>query len=105
MAKKGLNGSVNLLADAMRKVFTEAVEGAVEPLTAEVKALRTETHDMEGRLNKRIDETNKKIDDGLKTTNENVQAQLAQQNKNVQAQLSQHRKDVSADVTKIVKGC
>ena len=32
MAKKSLNGSVRLLADAMRKVFSEAVEDAVEPL-------------------------------------------------------------------------
>lgn len=37
-----LNGSVDILAEAMRQVFTEAVEGAVDPLTTEVKALRTE---------------------------------------------------------------
>ncbi len=41
-----LNGSVDLLAQAMRQVFAEAVEGAVEPLTTEVKALRTETRDI-----------------------------------------------------------
>ena len=28
--KDKLNGSVNLLVDAMRKVFSEAVQGAVE---------------------------------------------------------------------------
>ena len=78
--KDRLNGSVNLLADAMRKVFHESVQGAVEPVATEVKALRTEVHDMEGRINKRIDE-------GLKTTNENVQAQLAQ-----------HRKDINEDM-------
>ena len=46
MAKEKLNGSVDALASAMKAVFTEAVEGAVEPLTTEVKALRTETRDM-----------------------------------------------------------
>ena len=75
--KDRLNGSVSLLADAMRQVFSEAVQGAVEPVATEVKALRTEVHDMEGRLNERID-----------TTNENVQAQLAQ-----------HRKDISEDMS------
>ena len=86
MAKSNLNGSVNLLADAMRKVFSEAVQGAVEPLRKDVKELRE-------HVDQRIDETDKKIDEGLKTTNENVQAQIAQ-----------HRKDVAADVKKIVKG-
>lgn len=32
MADDNLNGSVNLLAQALRQVFTEAVEKAVEPL-------------------------------------------------------------------------
>ena len=41
-----LNGSVDLLAKAMRQVFSEAVEGAVEPLATEVKALRTEARDI-----------------------------------------------------------
>ena len=36
-----LKGSVELLADAMCQVFSEAVEGAVKPLTAEVKEIRT----------------------------------------------------------------
>jgi len=39
--KSKLNGSVDLLAEAMRKVFSEAVEEAVNPLTTEVKTLRT----------------------------------------------------------------
>ena len=41
-----LNGSVDLLAKAMRQVFQEAVEGAVEPIADQVKALRTDTHDL-----------------------------------------------------------
>ena len=76
MSDERLNGSVNILADAMRQVFSEAVEGAVEPLHGEMRALRTDMRDMEGRLNERID-----------TTNENVQSQLAQ-----------NRQDVANDV-------
>jgi len=79
--KKGLNGSVDLLATAMRDVFKEAVEGAVEPIESQVKALRTDMGDMEARLNQRID-----------TTNENMQAQFAQ-----------HRKDVQADIQEALK--
>lgn len=72
MAKEKMNGSVDLLAKAMHKVFTEAVEGAVEPLTTEVKALRTEVRD--------------------------VKEQVGTLKGSVQAQLAQHRKDVSDDV-------
>ncbi|MDE0532281.1 MAG: hypothetical protein OXI01_12655 [Albidovulum sp.] len=86
-----LNGSVNLLADAMRKVFTEAVEVAVEPLTTQVSALRTnvadmrtEIHSMEERLNKRID-----------TTNENMQAQFAEQEKKIGTLISERRPPIT----------
>ena len=41
-----LNGSVDLLAKAMRQVFKESVEAAVDPIATQVKALRTETHDL-----------------------------------------------------------
>ena len=74
MSNGKLNGSVDLLADAMRKVFSEAVETAVEPLTAEVKALRTEVGEMEGRLNGRID-----------TTNQNMQVQFSKQEERIAA--------------------
>ena len=43
-----LNGSVQRLGEAMRDVFVGAVDRAVDPLHAEMKA-------MEGRLNERID--------------------------------------------------
>ena len=75
--KPGLNGSVNLLADAMRKVFTEAVEGAVDPLRTEMRAMRTDMRDMEGRLTKHIDEQ-------VDTTNQNVQAQIADMERRMQ---------------------
>ena len=69
MTKSKLNGSVELLATAMRKVFTEAVQEGLEPVRKDMK-------DMESRLNTRID-----------TTNENVQAQLAQNRKDVRSDL------------------
>ncbi len=70
----GLDGSVGRLALALKDVFTDALEPVKEEL-------REEMQGMEGRLNKRID-----------TTNEKVQAQLAQ-----------HRKDVAGDVRKILR--
>ena len=45
-----LNGSVDLLATAMRRVVTEAVQEASGPVSTEVKAMRTEMHDMENRF-------------------------------------------------------
>lgn len=44
-----LNGNVDLLANAMRKVFMEAVEGVVEPLTDQVKTVRTEINDIRAK--------------------------------------------------------
>ncbi len=72
MAKETLNGSTNLLAQAMREVFSEAMTTAVAPLQTEMKALRTDMRDMETRLNARID-----------TTNENMQAQFAEQERKI----------------------
>ena len=87
-----LNGSVDMLANAMRQVFKEAVEGAVEPTHKEVKALRTDMQSMEGRLNTKIDATEERLNERIDTTNENVQAQLAQ-----------HREDVRADIREALK--
>ena len=61
MAKGKMNGSTELLAKAMRSVFTEAVEGGVEPLRKDVK----------------------RLEEGLETTNKNIQAQLAQNRKDI----------------------
>ncbi|MDE0412106.1 MAG: hypothetical protein OXI37_07840 [Gammaproteobacteria bacterium] len=37
-----LNGSVGLLAKAMKQVFTEAVEGTVEPIHEELKGIKSD---------------------------------------------------------------
>ena len=40
MVEESLNGSVELLARAMRTVFSEAVEGAVAPLRDDIACIR-----------------------------------------------------------------
>ncbi len=72
MVKESLNGSVELLAKAMRTVFSEAAEGAVAPLHEDMKGLRTDMQGMGARM-----------DEGIKTTNENMQAQFAAQEKKI----------------------
>ena len=52
MSNAKLNGSVDMLAQAMRQVFQEGVEKAVEPIHTEMKALRTE-YARHGRPRKR----------------------------------------------------
>ena len=69
-----LNGSVELLARAMRKVFSEAVEGAAEPLHEDMKGLRTDMQGMSARMATKAD---------IKTTNENMQYQFAEQEKKI----------------------
>lgn len=78
-----LNGNVDLLARAMRTVFSEAVQEGIKPVRADMR-------DMEGRLKM-------EIETGLKNTNENVQAQLAQHCKDVAAQLAKNRKGIAKD--------
>ena len=75
MTSKNLNGSVDLLAKAMKEVFSEAVEGAVEPLRDGLK----EIHD---------DMATKK---DLKTTNKNMQVQFSEQEKKIGKLLSAKR--------------
>lgn len=95
--REPLNGSVELLAKAMRQVFTDAVAQGVGPIAGEVACIRADLagvkqdlagvkedlagvkedmKDMEGRLSKRMD---------------NLES-------NVQAQLAENRRQVAADV-------
>lgn len=79
-----LNGNVDLLARAMRTVFSEAVQEGIKPV-------REDMRDMEGRLKM-------EIETGLKNTNKNVQAQLAQHRKDVAEQLAKNRIDLAKDL-------
>ena len=72
--KNNSKGSTDLLAQAMKRVFKEAVEEGVAPLRGDVGTLRED------------------VERGLKTTNQNVQKQL-----------SQNRKDVAADFKKALE--
>ena len=103
------NGSVDLLANAMRTVVSEAVLEGIKPVREDMRA-------MEGRLRKEIEtglrntnesfqaqlaehreEVAKEVKSALRTTNQNVQAQLAEHRKEVAAQLAKNRKDVVKD--------
>ena len=80
-----LNGSVNLLAEAMRKVFNEEMESSRKGMKADLDAgmklnrgeMKSDLGGVEARLNTRIDGVETRLEKGIDTTNENVHVQLA----------------------------
>ena len=56
MSGSKMNGSVELLADAMRKVFTEAVQEGVQPIKESVDGLKQD-------VDKRMDSVDSHLDD------------------------------------------
>ena len=86
--KVSMNGSVNLLADAMRKVFSEAVEGAVEPLREDISTIGKDMASIREDMAK-LDATttlvveNMTTKEDLETTNLNMQAQFSEQEKKI----------------------
>ncbi len=60
-----LNGSVEMLAKAMKEVFSEAMESAVEPIHSDLEGIRN----------------NMATKEDVNTTNVNMQAQFAEQEK------------------------
>ncbi len=95
MADTNLNGSVDLLAKAMRKVFVEAVQEGIMPLEKKFGALGSRMDRLEGRmdgLEGRMD----KFDDSM----EEMNTRIGNMESNVQAQLAQNRKDIANDVRK-----
>lgn len=50
---KSLGGSVDLLADAMRKVFTETTKRSADPSPTKATALWAETSDVKGCLDRK----------------------------------------------------
>ena len=74
MAKNASGGETDLLAQAMRKVFSEAVEEGVQPIK-----------DAVGELSKDVVNIreNMATKDDIKTTNKNVQVQFAEQEKKI----------------------
>ena len=90
-----LNGSVDLLANAMRQVFTEAMQQAVEPVRKDMENMETRLNksmsNMEDRLDKRMDGLKDDFTKQIDTTNENMQAQFAEQQKKIGRLLSEQR--------------
>ena len=86
-----LNGSIQLLAEAMHNVFSDAIDGTRATLKNDMAdAFEGFGSKMDRRMDKleeRIDGVQKDLRDQIETTNLNVHAQLAQ-----------NRKDVSNDV-------
>ena len=74
-----LNGSVDVLANAFRTIIKEAAESAIEPVLDEMGK-------MEQRLNQKIDDTNK-------TINDNMQSQFAALEQRLNEQLSGQKGD------------
>ena len=80
MPNKKLNGSVDLLAQAMRQVFQESVEAVHTDMKEDLKdmgeGIRSEMKDMNKTTNENMQKMNK-------TTNENMQSQFAEQEKKI----------------------
>ena len=80
---KKLNGSVELLVDAMKKVFQEGIQGAIEPVRADIKEVRSDMKGMETRLNNDMKGMETRLSDDIDTTNQNMQAQFAKQEEKI----------------------
>jgi len=63
-----------MLANAMHKVFSEAVEGAVEPLREDLASVRKDVANVRETMATRED---------INTSNNNMQAQFAEQEKKI----------------------
>ena len=88
MAKESLNGSVELLAKAMRTVFSEAVEGAVAPLRDDIAGI---SDGMATKADIKTTNENMATKADIKTTNENMQSQFAEQEKKIGQLLKEPR--------------
>ena len=84
--KEPLNGSVELLARAMREVITGAVTQGMGPLSSQVACIRQDLTGVRDDLAEVKDEV--KV---LGVRMDNMES-------NVQAQLAEHRKQVAADI-------
>ena len=85
-SREPLNGSVELLARAMREVITDAVTQGIEPLSGQVACIR---EDLSG-----VKEDLAGVKDEVKV----VGVRMDNMEANVQAQLAEHRKQVAADI-------
>ena len=75
-----MNGSVNLLADAMQKVFTEFIESSNESVVALVG-------DIEEKIEKSIDEKHKDLVGRIVTTDQNMSDQFSRQQEYISSEI------------------
>lgn len=91
--KEPLNGSVELLARAMREVITDAVTQGMGPLSSQVACIR---EDLAG-----VKEDLAEVKEDLAGVKDEVKVlgvRMDNMESNVQAQLAEHRKQVAADI-------
>ncbi|MCY3942010.1 MAG: hypothetical protein OXG29_13195 [Gammaproteobacteria bacterium] len=69
------NGSVQLLADALQQVVSEAVRDGVAPVRQDMQTLRQDVQTLRQHMQAMEDRLNDRID----VTNQNMQAQFAEQ--------------------------
>jgi len=107
MADTNLNGSVDLLAKAMRKVFVEAVQEGIRPLEKKFDGFEGRIGGIESRidgLEGRMDGLEGRMDglegrmDKFDSRMEEMNTRIGNMESNVQAQLAQNRKDIANDV-------
>ena len=84
--REPLNGSVELLARAMREVITDAVTQGMGPLSGQVACIREDLAEVKEDLA------------GVKDEVKILGVRMDNMESNVQAQLAEHRKQVAADV-------
>ena len=84
--REPLNGSVELLARAMREVITDAVTQGMVPLSGQVACVREDLAEVKEDLA------------GVKDEVKILGVRMDNMESNVQAQLAEHRKQVAADI-------
>ena len=83
MANKKLNGSADLLAQALRQVFQETVGAAQGVTNDRLEKLDSDMKKMNKTTNKNMQELRTELQEMNKTTNENMQSQFAEQEKKI----------------------
>ena len=105
--REPLNGSVELLARAMREVITDAVTQGIGPLSGQVACIREDLagvkEDLAG-VKEDLAEVKEDLAEvkedlaGVKDEVKILGVRMDNMESNVQAQLAEHRKQVAADV-------
>ena len=105
--REPLNGSVELLARAMREVITDAVTQGMGPLSGQVACIRQDLTGVKDDLAEvkedlaAVKEDLAEVKEDLAGVKDEVKVlgvRMDNMESNVQAQLAEHRKQVAADV-------